>query len=857
MKTTISNKILGAAVDAVVRFAKANRDAARTCRRVTKVLILASSCVFGSAWADPCEALMAQLTQQAAQDEAAFDAEFARCIANYPDQYVCGHMISPYKAKFEGSSGYITWTYCNPQSQGGACSTGKSDPVTCDICPPDQLWNSDLGACYPARSHDKTGSPPTYCSASSMVGKPIYALTGAEEEPVETQLGIGANGLTFTYNSLPYASAPLGSSMTAAADPPGLGAYWHGSLFRRLVVQSNLLAAKALRGDGRLATFTGDGNGTFTGDADGTMLLTTTVSGYQLQDAAGQSIETYDKKGLLLRIDGVGGASAVITYSDANTAAMIAPAPGYLIFVDDGFGRRMQFTYSLAAGADPATGGRLAQIVGTGGEVLGVTFDANDMLSTFTWPDGATRKPIYDATSKPTLLTGITDENGVRYFTIGYDAQGRANSSVLAGGVDAYTIQYGTPPQSQTSIVFDDAQKTFWIYYTLTAPQQTTITYPNGQAVGVDAVAPLGYPLVSGRSQPAGSGCSAATSALTYDSNGNPNSSDGFNGNRTCSTYDTTRNLVTVVLEGLPGGASGKTCPANLASYAPTPVDAAHPERKTTTAWHPDHRLKVREAEPKKITTWVYNGQPDPVAGGTASCAPSTATLPDGKPLAVLCARYEQATSDATGALGLSATVSGATRAWTYAYNQYGQVLTETTPKQSATDTLSHTTTYTYYSSTSFSGTEGYTMGDLQSVANPLGQVTNFTSYDKAGRLLSSTDPNGTVTSMTYSPRGWLQTQTVTPASGAALMTTYAYWPTGLLETVTMPDASTLNYSYDAAHRLTDVVDGAGNKVHYVLDNVGNRTSEQVSDASGKLASSVARVFDALNRVQSATGAMH
>ncbi len=114
-----------------------------------------------------------------------------------------------------------------------------------------------------------------------------------------------------------------------------------------------------------------------------------------------------------------------------------------------------------------------------------------------------------------------------------------------------------------------------------------------------------------------------------------------------------------------------------------------------------------------------------------------------------------------------------------------------------------------------------------------------------------------TVTTLSYFPRGWLQTQTVTPAAGAALTTTYAYWSTGLLKTVTMPNASTLNYTYDDAHRLTDVVDGAGNKLHYVLDNVGNRTSEQVSDASGNLASSVARVYDALNRVQSTTGAMH
>jgi YD repeat-containing protein len=364
-------------------------------------------------------------------------------------------------------------------------------------------------------------------------------------------------------------------------------------------------------------------------------------------------------------------------------------------------------------------------------------------------------------------------------------------------------------------------------------------------------------PKISGQSQPAGIGNGSSTSAIAYDASGDITSYDDFNGNRYCFAYDQTRNVPLITLEGLPAGASGKACPTTLSSYAPTPADAAHPERKTTTTWHPDWELKSREASPKRIVTWVYNGQPDPVAGGTATCVTPATTVPDGKPLAVLCNRYEQATTDATGALGLSATVSGATQAWTYTYNQYGQVLTATTPKQSSTDALSHTSTYAYYASTSFSGALGHTMGDLQSLTNPLNQVTNYTLYDRAGRLLSSTDANGTLTTLAYSPRGWLQTQTVTPAAGPALTTTYAYWPTGLLKTVTQPDASTLNYTYDDAHRLTDVVDGAGDKLHYVLDSAGNRTSEQVSDASGNLSSNVTRIFDALNRVQSSTGGAH
>lgn len=41
----------------------------------------------------------------------------------------------------------------------------------------------------------------------------------------------------------------------------------------------------------------------------------------------------------------------------------------------------------------------------------------------------------------------------------------------------------------------------------------------------------------------------------------------------------------------------------------------------------------------------------------------------------------------------------------------------------------------------------------------------------------------------------------------------------------------------------------------YTLDNTGNRTAEEVRDPGGTLRRSIARSFDALNRVQQVTGA--
>jgi YD repeat-containing protein len=277
--------------------------------------------------------------------------------------------------------------------------------------------------------------------------------------------------------------------------------------------------------------------------------------------------------------------------------------------------------------------------------------------------------------------------------------------------------------------------------------------------------------------------------------------------------------------------------------------------RKTSTQWHPDWRLDVKRAEPKRLTTNVYNGRPDPFNGNaTASCAPSTALLPDGKAIAVLCKSVEQATSDTNGAQGFSATLQAGipNRVQSYTYNQYGQVLT-------STDARNNTTSYVYYSDTSFTGTDpnsvGHTLGDLQSMTNAAGHLTQYTQYDKSGRLLQSIDANGATTNNQYSPRGWLTQASVTSAGGGTpLVTSYGYDLAGQLTSVTYPGQGPITYSYDAAHRLTGITDAAGNSVSYTLDNAGNRTAEQFKDPSGVLAKSIGRAFDALNRVQSVSG---
>ncbi len=248
----------------------------------------------------------------------------------------------------------------------------------------------------------------------------------------------------------------------------------------------------------------------------------------------------------------------------------------------------------------------------------------------------------------------------------------------------------------------------------------------------------------------------------------------------------------------------------------------------------------------------VYNGQPDPFNGNAAaSCAPASAKLPDTSPIAVLCRQVEQATTDIDGALGFTAPLQSGIPAreqrWTY--NEFGQVLTHDGPRTDINDI----TTYEYYPSTNFTGTDpnaiGYTRGDLKQVTNAVGQVTRYTLYDKLGQLLETQDANGVVTRYTYDAR-----QRMTSVNVGGQATLYSYWPTGLIRQVTQPDASWVFHEYDDAQRLVKASDNLGNSVSYVLDNMGNRKEENFADPSGSLRRKLLRDIDALGRVQLITG---
>jgi RHS repeat-associated protein len=388
-------------------------------------------------------------------------------------------------------------------------------------------------------------------------------------------------------------------------------------------------------------------------------------------------------------------------------------------------------------------------------------------------------------------LTGIVDENGQRFAIYGYDASGKAISSTHAGGAGAVTVTYNQDSSA-------------------------TVHYPLGSAVTVGFDELNGVYKPATYSAPCGPICGQTDSSRTYDANGNPQSSTDFNGVTTAYTYNAA-GLETQRIE-----ARG------------TPV-----QRTINTQWdtvwrNPLERTRLdASGNLTAKTDWVYN----PRGQMLAKC--------EEDPTVVGATSYACSNSGAPPA---------GVRRWTYTYCDavggqcplIGLLLSVDGPRTDVSDV----TQYAYYPTTDESGcgTPGgacHRAGDLWKTTDALGHVTQVTSYDKDGRPTETIDPNGIVTTLTYTPRGWLHTRTVAGAT-----TTIDYDAVGNVTQVTQPDGVFSTYGYDPAHRLTSVGDALGNHVDFTLDAAGNRKAEQTYPAGSNTPTrSLSRQFNMLGEL--------
>ncbi len=424
------------------------------------------------------------------------------------------------------------------------------------------------------------------------------------------------------------------------------------------------------------------------------------------------------------------------------------------------------------------------------GNSLSVTRNASGTIASIAVNGGGTVQYAYDGSNR---LSTVTNLGGTgRSYVYG-------NSSfinALTGVVD----ENGT---TFSSWVYDSQERATSTTQAAGANAMGLAYNSNGSVTTTDAlgaVRTFTYTRVGDANQStsiSGSQCPTCqdSAATTYDSNGWVASRTDYNGNLTCYANDPTRGLELVRVEGF---ASGSTCPSSLSSYTPA---SGTLQRKITTAYSSTWREPSTITEPNRTTGFTFDGH--------GNILTKTVT-------------------DATASPNVA-------RTWTYTYNSYGQVLTIDGPRTDVSDI----TTIAYYSCSS-----GSQCGQIQTVTNALNQVTTYNTYNTYGQPLTITDPNGVLTTLTYDTR-----QRLTSSQVGSETTTYAYWPTGLLKLVTLPDSSTLSYTYDGAHRLTTVTDGTGNYVSYTLDALGNHTAEKTYDPSGTLHRTHTRVFNTLSEL--------
>ena len=658
------------------------------------------------------------------------------------------------------------------------------------------------------------------------VGNPCNAGTGNKYQSEVDYAGSGIYPLLLerVYNS--------GSTTPSSVEASVWGSRWRGVYDRSIAYATNgtISTATAKREGGKQYYFNLSG-ASFVGDADVVGKLVRVgvdangnATGWTYTNK-NDEIESYNASGRLISLTNRTGQIQALTYSDGTTGAnggyvldatganttTILPA-GRLIRITDLASRRLQYGYDVA--------GRVVKATDPAGGVT--TYAYSDATSTanltaVTYPDGKIRTHLYNeaanVSSTPNAgvsyvnsLTGMLDENGNRFASWTYDAAGRATSSEhgsFGSGIDHIGLTYTAPDASGNST--------------------TNVTDSRGAVRTYNFATILGVVKSAGQSQPGGSGSLASASALTYDANGNVASRTDFNGNKTTYSYDMARNLEASRTEGL--NTAGNATPAT---------------RTITTTWHPTWRLPLVTSE--------YNG-----ATATGTDLRRTTNVYDTK------GNITSITvADPVRNLTRTTTIT-----YTYSSVVPGLVLSKVVdgPRTDVNDI----TTYNYYDAnatctassaapfidpiTNTSLDNLGCRGQLLSKTNALGQTTTYGRYNHHGQVEQMTNANGLVTTSTYDLRQRLLSRTV-----GTQTTSLTYDNAGQVIRLTMPDTSQLNYTYDAAHRLTEVQDILGNKVTYTLDSEGNRINEATTDPLGNLAKTITRSYDALNRLQQVTG---
>ena len=466
-----------------------------------------------------------------------------------------------------------------------------------------------------------------------------------------------------------------------------------------------------------------------------------------------------------------------------------------LTYAHDGRGRLLSITHSTGRRVDvqylvPGDDSLISALVVAGQAVVTYTYSPAGELTTATYADGASRTYHYEDTRFPGYLTGVTAEDTQRYSWFGYDAKGRVTCSRHSGDC------------SQADVGIDGVR----LEYT-----------PAGTTIVTDA---LGKQSIYALTTSGTSGLPRKVNGIT-ESNGSITRTylpEGTDFRRRLQSVTDRRGVVTqYAYTEASDPAVGTVSVATTTEAAGTPD-----QRVSETRVAMDTNRLVQQIDVNREIRITRNARLQPV----------TITVRDmvTGDTRVTTQTYCEAEGPECPLVGLLRSVDG--------------------PRGDVADV----STYAYYTADDVEcaakGACSYRKGDLRSVTNALGQTAETLAYDALGRPLSAKDVNGVVTDYTYHARGWPTSVTVRGVTTAEdRVTQISYWPTGQVQQVTEPDGSSVTYVYDAAQRLTDIADSAGNTIHYTLDDAGNRLNEDTVDAGGTLRRTLARTYNILGQL--------
>ena len=716
----------------------------------------------------------------------------------------------------------------------GVYGASKSRTVR---CPDGSSWDSASQTC----ARDPVADPyKSFNSCPANGTNPVNAFN-AEKVHVETDfVGVGPHPLTLTR----YYSTRT-DWRNAAWDKSGFGIYWRHTYSRRAQysLQGTTGFVTVYRENGNRYYFKKDAAAVVWSavDADVTDKLeavTESAQQYWVYTNADGVREKYaDATGRLIELKSPEGYVTRLTYNSA----------GRLDTVSNGLGQALQFTYYGAGVGNTlissvsvlANGVAIAgsdyrfeyKDAGLGTIVIGKVYYPDETPSSsndnpfkeYMYNEGALLYADYLANIDtgpaavkgyvPRLMTGIKDENGSRYATYKYQLE------LFSGGDRYWVPRWGGHGAPDTNGKYADEFKI--VDYSGTLPTSNGLSSPGSVQIQ-DAKGVLRtfnfarYKFVDRPttiSTPVDAPCQVCGTTAqqnTYDPNtGFVTSKLDFAQNKTLFKH-ASNGLQVCRLEGVSTTDSTKNAPRRVVIEWDTtfrvPTEVRVYEAQGTTDLSVCDEANNSGWDLRKKVTSVYQS-------GSARLATRTVRS------------YDDGVEDE------------AARSTSYAYYQAGdsggmpnQLKAVDGPRTDVSDV----TTFQYAKVASVK----HRPGDLVAITNALGQITTIEQHDAYGRATRILDPSGSITTLSYHPRGWLRSRSID-----GNQTTFSYDNAGQLGRVMGASGSYLDYDYDTAHRLTDVSDNFGNRIHYTLDPLGNRVGEDITDPSGTLRKSLRRLY--------------